>query len=45
MNDLSHAKLKEIDKLQDTIKKDYLNYKSKCGKTHSFGKYSLPIVF
>ena len=32
MNDLTRAKLKEIDKLQDTIKKDYLIHKSKCGK-------------
>ena len=33
-------------KLQDIIKKkDDLGYKSKCGKTNNFGKYSLPIVF
>ena len=29
----------------DIIKKDDLNYKSKCWKTYSFGKYLLPIVF
>ena len=45
MNDLIHAKLKEIIKLQDIIKKDDLNYKSNHGKTYNFGKYSLPIVF
>ena len=38
-----HAKLKKIVKLQDIIKKDYLNLKSKRGK--NFGKSSLPIVF
>ena len=45
MNDLLRVKLKEIVKLHDNIKKDYLNYKSKRGKTYKFGKYSLPIVF
>ena len=45
MNDLIHAKLKEIVKLQDIIKKDDLNYESKPGKTYNFGKYSLSIVF
>ena len=45
MNDLIRTKLKEIVKLQDIIKKDYLNYKLKCGKTYNFGKYSLPIAF
>ena len=45
MNYLICAKLKEIVKLQDIIKKDDLNYKSKCGKFCNFGKYSLPIVF
>ena len=45
MNDLIRAKLKEIVELQEIIKKDGLNYKSKCGKTYSFSKYSLPIVF
>ena len=44
MNDLIRAKLKEIIKLQDVIKKD-LNYKSKRRKSYNFGKYSLPIVF
>ena len=33
MNDLICAKLKEIVKLQDIIKKDYLNHKSDCRKT------------
>ena len=45
MNDLIHAKLKEIIKLQDVIKKDDLNYKSKRGKTYNVGIYSLTIVF
>ena len=27
-----------------SLEKDDLNYKSKCGKTYSFGKYSLTIV-
>ena len=45
MNDLIRTKLKEIVKLQDIIKKDYLNYKLKRGKTYNFGKYSLPIAF
>ena len=27
-----------------SLKKDNLNYKSKCGKTYSFGKSSLTIV-
>ena len=39
MNYLIRAKLKEIVKLQDIIKKDGLNYKSKCGKTYNFAKY------
>ena len=38
-----HAKFKKIVKMQDIIKKDYLNLKSKRGK--NFGKSSLPIVF
>ena len=33
MNDLIRPKLKELIKLQDIIKKDDLNHKSKCGKT------------
>ena len=33
INDLIHVKLKEIIKLQDIIKKDDLNYKSKRKKT------------
>ena len=45
MNYLIRAKLKEIVELQDIIKKDDLNYKSKCRKTYNFSKYSLPIVF
>ena len=45
MNDLICANLKEIVKLQDIIKKDDLNYKSKRRKAYSFGKYSLTIVF
>ena len=45
MNDLIHAKLKEIVELQDIIKKDDLNYKSKRGKTYIFIKFLQPIVF
>ena len=45
MNNLICANLKEIVKLQDVIKKDDLNYKSKGRKTDNFGKYSLLIVF
>ena len=33
MNNLIRARLKEILKLQDIVKKDDLNYKSKHGKT------------
>ena len=43
MNDLIRAKLKEIVKLQDIVKKDDLNYKSKSGKIYNFGRYSLLI--
>ena len=45
MNDFVRVKLKEIVNLQDVIKKDDVNYKSKGGKAYNFGKYSLPIVF
>ena len=45
MNDLIHAKLKQTVKLQDIIKKDDLNHKSKGGKIYSFGIYSLSIDF
>ena len=45
MNNFICTKLKEIVELQDIIKKDNLNYKSKCRKTYNFCKYSLPIVF
>ena len=44
MNYFILAKLKDIFELQN-IKKVYLNYKSKCGKTYNFCKYSLPTVF
>ena len=44
MNGLICVKLKNIKNLQDIIKKDDLNYKSKRGKTYTFGQYSLPIV-
>ena len=36
MNDLICAKLKEIVELQDIIRKNDLNYKSKCRKTYNF---------
>ena len=45
INDLICTKLKEIVELQNVIKKDDLNYKSKCGKIYTFSKYLLPIVF
>ena len=45
MNDLIRANLKVIVELQDIIKKDGLNYKSKHRKTYNFCKYSLPVVF
>ena len=45
MHDLIRAKLKEILELEDIIKKDDLNYKSKHRKIYNFSKYSLPIVF
>ena len=44
MNNLIRAKLKEIVKLQDIIKKDDLNYQLKHGKTYNFGKYLLLIA-
>ena len=42
MNDLIHAKLTKIAKLQNIFKKDDLRYKLKHGKT--LVKYSQPIV-
>ena len=45
MNVLIRAKLKEIIKFKDIIKKDGLNYMSKREKCYNFGKYALPIVF
>ena len=45
MNDVNCVKLKEIVILQDIIKKDDLNYKSKRGKTYNFGKYSYQLFF
>ena len=45
MNDLIRAELKEIAELQNIIKKDDLNYKSKPEKTYSFNKHSFPIDF
>ena len=39
MNNSIRVKLKEVIKLQDIIKKDDLNYKSKCRKAYNFGKY------
>ena len=35
----------EIVELQNIIKKDDLNYKSKCRKTCNFSKHSLSIAF
>ena len=45
MNDLIGAKLKEIIKLEDIIKKYDLNCKLKRGKSYNFGKYSLLNIF
>ena len=45
VNNLVREKFLKIVNLQDIIKKDNLNYKSKCGKTYNFGKYSSPIAF
>ena len=45
MNALIRVKAKEIVKLQDIIKNDYLNYKLKCGKTYNVRKYTLSIAF
>ena len=45
MNELIRVKLKKIVNLQDIIKKDELNFKSKHEKTFNFGKYSLPVAF
>ena len=36
MNDLIHANIKEMVELQNVIKKDDLNYKSRRGKTYIF---------
>ena len=38
VNDLIRSKLKGTVELQDIIKKDDLNYKSKRGKTYNFSK-------
>ena len=45
MNDLTGDKFKEIDKLQDIIKTDDINYKAKSKKVHNFNKYYLPSVY
>ena len=44
MNYLIITKLKKIVELQDIIKNNDLNYKSKRGKAYSFGQYSLPVL-
>ena len=44
INDLIRIKLKEIVELQDIIRKDNLNCKSKRGKTYNFSKYTPPMV-
>ena len=41
MNDLSYIKLKQTVNLQDVIKVDDENCKSKRGGTYNFGKYYL----
>ena len=45
MNDFVRAKLKENVKLQDIIKTDELQYKSKRRKVYNFNEYSLHILF
>ena len=45
MNDSIRGILKQIVNLQDKIKTDELNHKSKCMKVYSFSEYSLPIFF
>ena len=45
LNDLTTYKSQEIIRLQDVIKSNELNYKSKRGKTYNFNIYSLTIVF
>ena len=44
-NDLNAHKLKGIIQLQDIIKSNELDYRSRHGKTYNFSKYSLPIIF
>ena len=44
INDLIRIKLKEIVELQDIIRKDNLNCKSRRGKTYDFSKYTPPMV-
>ena len=45
MNDLIRVKLKEVINLQDIIRTDELNYKSKRRKVYNFTEYFLLIVF
>ena len=45
LNDLTTYKLKEIIQLQNIIKSNNLNYKSKRRKIYNVNKYSLLIVF
>ena len=45
MNDSIRGILKQIVNLQNKIKRDELNHKSKCMKVYSFSEYSLPIFF
>ena len=45
INVLIRDESKKIAQLKDIIEIDDLNYKSKCGKTYNFAKYSLPIAF
>ena len=44
-NDLTTYKSQEIIRLQDVIKSNEVNYKSKRGKTYNFNIYPLTIVF
>ena len=45
MNDLIFAKLKNTVDLQDVIKQDDLNNKSKRRRTYDFNKYSVSVGF
>ena len=45
MNCLIRAKINKIVNLQDIIKTDELNHKSKCEKFYNFSEYFFSVVF